>query len=114
MCNWVRRHTAADIILLSASVVLLQRMLDIYNDKGSDTDIIFNARKSSFFIVGKLYDKNIDALHLGTDVISWNQSLKYLGLLFKSGKNLNVDIEGALRKFYAAANSIYSKSKYAF
>ena len=32
---------AEDIILLSASVVHLQRMLDICNDKGSDTDIIF-------------------------------------------------------------------------
>jgi len=38
----------------------------------------------------------IDGLYLGTDVISLNQSLKYLGLLFKSGKSLNVDIEGAI------------------
>jgi len=39
---------AEDIILLSASVVHLQRMLDICNDKGSDTDIIFTrATRSS-------------------------------------------------------------------
>ena len=56
-----------DIILLPASVVHLQRMLGICNDKGSDIDIIFNARRSSLFIVGKLYDKNIDGLYLGTD-----------------------------------------------
>jgi len=52
-------------------VVHLQRTL-LCNIKGSDIDIIFNARKSSLFIVGKLCDKNIDGLYLGTDVVSWN------------------------------------------
>jgi len=50
---------ADDIILLSASVVHLQSVLDICRKDGSDIDIIFNAKKSCLFTVGKSYDKNI-------------------------------------------------------
>ena len=73
-----------DDILLSASVVHLQKKNRF--DKGSDIDIIFNVRKSSLFIIGKLYDNNIDGIC--ADVVSWNQNLKYayLGLSFKSGR----------------------------
>jgi len=51
--------------------------------------------------------------YLGTDVISWSENLKYLGLSFKAGKTLTVDFASSLRKFYAAANYISSHTKYA-
>jgi len=58
------------------------------------------------FAVGKLFG-NMDNLHLGTDVISWSENLKYLGLSFKAGKTLIVDFASSLRKFYAAANYLF-------
>jgi len=79
---------ADDIILLSASVVHLQSMLDICRKEGSNIDIIFNAKKSSLFTVGKSCDKNIDNLYLGADEVLWSPELKYLGLTFKTGKSL--------------------------
>ena len=62
--------------------------------------------------MGKLFD-NIDNLNLGTDVISWSENMKYLGISFEAGKTLIVDFASSLRKFYAAANSICSHTKYA-
>jgi len=55
---------ADDVILLSATVLQLQKMLDI----------VFNAKKSSFFAVEKLLDCNLLNLNLGSDVISWSES----------------------------------------
>ena len=81
---------ADDVILLSASVLHLQKMLDICSDQAADIDIVFNSKKSSLFAVGKLFD-NIDNLNLGTGVISWSENLKYLGISFKAGKTLTVD-----------------------
>jgi len=46
-------------------------------------------------------------------VISWSKSLKYLGLSFKAGKTLTVNVTTSLHKFYTAANSICSHTKYA-
>jgi len=42
---------ADDIILLSASVVNLQRMLDVCHTVGANMDILFNAAKSTLFTV---------------------------------------------------------------
>ena len=38
---------ADDVVLLSASVRHLQKMLDICSDQAADIDIVFNAKKSS-------------------------------------------------------------------
>jgi len=46
-------------------------------------------------------------------VISWSESLKYLGLSFKAGKTSTVAVTTSLCKFYTAANSIILHTKYA-
>lgn len=65
------------------------------------------------FTVGKAYDVVIDGLKIGQETISWSNSLKYLGVRFKSGRTLQVDNDITVRKFYAAANAICSHVKYA-
>jgi len=66
---------AEDVFLLSTSVVRLQKVLNICSGQAADIDIVFNAKKSSLFAVGKLFD-NIDNLYLGTDVISCSDSVR--------------------------------------
>ena len=61
---------ADDIILLSASVVHLQRMLDTCYFCGVELDIKFNVKKSALFVVGKAYDVSIDPLKIGNDQVS--------------------------------------------
>jgi len=91
----------------------LQWMLDICYYTGTEIDIIFNAEKSSLFAVGKAHNTPVDSLRIGHDTVSWNDSWKYLGVYFKSGYTLLIDNETTIRKFYAAANAIYSRVKFA-
>ena len=104
---------ADDVIILSSSVVKLQKMLDICYDTGLELDVVFNGKKSALFAVGKAYEAAIDCLCIGHDSISWTRSLKYLGMFFTAGQKLESDIGCSIRKFYTAANTIYSCSKYA-
>jgi hypothetical protein len=59
---------ADDIILISASLIKLQRMMDICFHSGETLDIVFNAKKSSLFIIGKGYDDIYDDLYIGYDL----------------------------------------------
>jgi len=98
---------ADDVILLSGSVVKLQKMLDVCYCNGLDSDVVFSAKKSSLFVVGKAYDVAIDCLYVGCDSISWITCLKYLGMFFNAGHKLECNIDYSVRKFYTAANTIY-------
>ena len=102
---------ADDIILLSASVVHLQRMLDICYTQGVELEWHFNAKKSALFVVGKARDVLIDPLWIGHEQVSWHKYIKYLGVQFESGRVLQTDNDIAVRKFYAAANAICSHVK---
>jgi len=103
---------ADDVLLLSASVTQLQRMLDLCCDYGDKLDILFNAKKSVLFKVGKAYKEKLEDLSLGRSSLCWSDSLKYLGTHFLSGQFLKVDISPSIRKFYASANAIYTHTKY--
>ena len=62
---------ADDIILLSASVVTLQKMLSVCYTKGLEIDVVFNAKKSTLFVVGKKCYVEIGCLQIGNNHISW-------------------------------------------
>ena len=104
---------ADDIILLLASVVQLQIMLDICYFHGVELDIKFSAKKSALFVVGKVHDVLIDPLWIGHEEVSWNKNIKYLGVQLESGRVLQTDNDVVVRKFYAAANAICSHVKFA-
>jgi len=98
---------ADDIILLSASLVKLQNMLDICCIQGASLDIQFNADKSYLFVVSKSYGEVLPAISINGAPIVWANSLRYLGVNFVSDKRLNIDISQVMRKFHAAANAIF-------
>jgi len=104
---------ADDIVLLSASVVNLQRMLDVCHTVGATIDILFNAAKCTLFIVGKFCDNTIDNLQIGNASIHWCKSLKYLEIYFQSDRSLKCNIDLSVRRFYTAANAIVSNTRYA-
>jgi len=81
----------------------VRHMLDMCYYTGTEIGIIFNAKKSSFFAVGKAHNTPVDSLRIGHNTVSWNDSLKYLGVYFKSGHTLLIGSETTIRKFYAAA-----------
>ena len=51
-------------------------MLDICYIKGTEIDIVFNAKKSSLFLVGKAYDETITDLKIDHNTVVWSRTLK--------------------------------------
>ena len=100
---------ADDLLLLSPSIAGLQSMLDICSQYGTMHDITFNASKTAILSVGqKLSQKPL--LFIASQPITWVDRCKYLGVTFIARSSLVVDVLPVQRKFYAAVNSIFSRS----
>jgi len=57
-------------------------IMDLCYRIGSEFDI-FNAKKSSLFVVGKSCGSTVGILRIGSEEIVSSQNLKYLGFQFK-------------------------------
>jgi len=101
---------ADDIILLSASVVGLQNMLDCCFNVSQNLSLVFNCSKSCCFVVGKT-KFDIADMKLGPKTITWCNSFKYLGVCFHVDSKLKVNTDTIKQKFFAACNSILGNSK---
>ena len=97
---------ADDILLLSASVVHLHKMLDFSQFQGEKLNAGFNPNKCSLFTFGKYYKELLANMHFGAGDITWVDTMKYLGINFVSCKRVKIDICPLLRKFYASVNTV--------
>ena len=88
---------ADDIILLSASIGNLKKMLDLCYLHGSALHVVFNAKKSSLFVTGKCCSLTVESLKIGNDNVMWHSDLKYLGHLFQFGKVLKSVFDVSMR-----------------
>jgi len=105
---------ADDIMLLSGSILNLQKMLNICYDVSLVLGISFNGLKSHCIHIGHSVNKyKIDDMLIGNIAIDWACKLKYLGIWIKSGKNFEIDITESRNKFFRTANCILNKSKFA-
>ena len=102
---------ADDILLISNSVVSMQKMLDICTAEAADLDLCFNANKSVAMRVGSRFKVNCTALALSGNTIKYVDCIEYLGVFVKSGKCFTCTYDHIKLKFYRAFNSLYSKSK---
>ena len=100
---------ADDLLLLSASVLDLQKMLDVCSDVGSSLSIIFNAKKSMCIKIGPNRSTDIEPMFVNNCSIQWVNSIKYLGLNVLSGKSFDIDFSEQRRKFFISVNSILNK-----
>jgi len=82
---------ADDLILISASVVKLQKMLDICSTYGTNLDMRFNPTKSCLFKIGKDFSTNVPDLCIDGQNMAWVDTLKYLGMYFDTGKTVKVN-----------------------
>jgi len=72
-----------DLILITASVVKLQKMLDVCtvcSTYGKRLRIRFNPTKYCLFKIGKYFSKNERALCIDGQNIAWVDTFKYLGI----------------------------------
>jgi len=79
---------ADDLLLLSALVTGLQRLLDMCNEFAVSNDLTYNHKKSVCIKIGPHWNSPIEPMSLGKDCLDWVNSFKYLGILFNSGFNI--------------------------
>ena len=80
---------ADDIILLSASLTVLQEMLHIVHLTASELLLQFNVDKSYDIAFGHNVG-NLPSLCVGDKPLNWSSTVKYLGVHFVSGKHLSI------------------------
>ena len=102
---------ADDLLLLSASVDGLQRMLNCCSELSAKALINFNCKKSTCVIIGPASKCVVKDMKLGSDSISWSNSFKYLGVCFSVSKKLFVDVSTIKQKNFASCNCILAQAK---
>jgi Reverse transcriptase (RNA-dependent DNA polymerase) len=101
---------ADDIIILSASILSLQLMLNNCYEVVNDLGPSINYENSCCFAVGPGHKRILPILSLGSKPLELRSHVKYLGISFVSGYNLNCDSNSTARKFYAASNCILNNT----
>jgi hypothetical protein len=97
---------ADDLLLLSASVIDLQKMLDVCGEVGKSLGITFNQSKSACMLVGPNKISTPASMFISGRAIDWKESIKYLGVNLKSAVKFSVDLNEVRRKFFVAVNSV--------
>ena len=100
---------ADDLILLSASILELQRMLDTCSIIGIDLGLSFNAK---CLMIGPNIKIAPAALSIDSMPLAWVDEIKYLGVWIRGGKCFDVDFAQTHPKFFVFINSILYHSKY--
>lgn len=101
---------ADDIILMSPSVTILQKLFQIVEDNLMSIEMSINPSKSSCIRFGPRYDvvcANITA-HDGS-IIQWVKSCQYLGVTMSSSRLFKCVFENSKKSFYKSFNAIFGK-----
>jgi len=77
---------ADDLLLISASLYVLQRMIDLCAIEAGKLDMKFNANKSQIIRIGQTVHKHICRISIGGSVINFVDELKNLGWYSVSAK----------------------------
>ena len=101
---------ADDILLITRSVYLLQRIFDSVHEALRYLDLRLNFKKSVCMRIGPRHD-SVCANICTTDgaVLNWVKQIRYLGVFFASGRTVGCNFDCAKRSFNRAANSILGK-----
>ena len=103
---------ADDLILLSASVIDLQKMLHLCDSIGTMPGLNFNALTSKCLFIGPNQNILPANLSLGNFQLPWVKELDYLGIRLINAKTFQIDLSCIRRKFFASVNSILSRCCY--
>ena len=101
---------ADDLCLLAPCAIALQKLLDICHEYGVEHDVIYNPLKSVCIVFKPdRFSLKCPLVHLGNNVLEYQEKVKYLGVLLNDKLNDNDDIMKQMRGLYARANSVLRK-----
>ena len=102
---------AEDLIILSASVNGLQRMLDRCERVCKSLSLEFNCNKSVCIAIGPVAKYTISDMSLGGASLKWVKKFKYLGVNFNGESRLKVDLTQSKISFYTSVNRILGNAR---
>ena len=101
---------ADDILLLSPSITLLQRLVNLVEAELTSLDMAINSAKSVCLRIGKRFDVLCSSIILSNgNVIPWATSCRYLGVYIQSYRTFKCLFDNAKKSLYRAFNAIYGK-----
>jgi Reverse transcriptase (RNA-dependent DNA polymerase) len=103
---------ADDILLLSASLLQLQCMLDACYHYCCYWDLKLNVLKSNVIVFGGGSNIMLPDMLLGAGVLEWVKEVKYLGVYVFDRNGLKVNVDHNCRKFLGASFSILQRFGY--
>ena len=100
---------ADDLVLISASVYEMQKMLNMCKAELKLIDLNLNVKKSKAIRIGKRFRNKTVSLSLDGQEIKWSNEARYLGVMIVSACRFKCNFDVAKAKFYRSANSILAK-----
>jgi Reverse transcriptase (RNA-dependent DNA polymerase) len=100
---------ADDLILMSPSVTVLQKLFKIVEEELMALEMSINPRKSACIRFGPRYEASVCAnitAHDGS-VIPGVKSIRYLGIVMKSSRLFKCVFDDAKKLFYKSINAIF-------
>ena len=106
--------TFCDMSHHTSSLNDLQSMLNVCDNVSSQLLLKFKTNKCKCIAFGKMTNRAMsgDGLRLDNGVVMWFDTTEYLGIHFRCGKRLQVDIDPIRRRFYAASNSMFMNASH--
>jgi hypothetical protein len=102
---------ADDLVLLSASVVMLQKMIDLCVHEVNGLEMTFNVSKSAVVRIGPAYNNKCVSLKLCNDRLQYVNSVKYLGAVICSAKSFKLSYVEPKESFYKSFNALLYRCK---
>ena len=102
---------ADDLIILSASVNGLQKMLDCCDRVSKELLLEFNCNKCVCVAIGPAARYTIAVMSLGDVLLKWVKNFKYLGIQFIADTGLKVDLKQTKISFYTSVNRILGSAR---
>ena len=101
---------ADDILLMSASLHLIQSLVNLCEKEFLKMNLKFNVFKSAALRIVARHKFVIPELYaLSGTPIQWVTEFKYLGVVVKHGINFGINIHQNKVKFFGSFNAIFAK-----
>ena len=98
---------ADDLILISASVSILQKLIFICEKEAEYINMKFNTSISMVIWIGKRCKNICENIELVGTKLDYVNKAKYLGIYIVSVKHFKLSIHESCSHFYKALNGIY-------
>ena len=100
---------ADDLIILSASMFDMQKLLNLCTCELNDILLRVNLKKCACIRIGKRFNAHCEQLSVAQEHIAFADQIRYLGVYIKTGHALKFNTDSSKGKFYGCMNEILHK-----